>query len=240
MNIIWLYLISLGTVFLVLSTGYFVNYKGSNLLKLHSSSINSIEITGSKLSEMLIAKNKLLKIHITNLNSKHTNYFSLKYNVIKVSPEINSSTSLSALALSSYLANQARLGQKKTILYCLKLIISFITKLCSIVFIPVVLVCAIIYASHQSSIINMIILISLIAYSSSLIFQLIILCFELISTKKLNNDIASLKLFTNEELKQISTLTRAICTNRFFDYTKSSLFFFSLASPNLISMNSSK
>ncbi len=237
MNILWLYIICIGMLFLVLATGYIVSGNCSKILNSNTNISNSNDITGKELTETLINKNSLLNINITNLNAKKTNYYSLKYNVIKVAPEINNSTSLTALAISSNLANDARLGQKRTLIYCLKLIVSFISKLCSIIFVPTVLICAIINASTTSNIPSIIIWITLILYASSLASKLTILCFEFISINKLTKDLESLRLFNKDEITTLKSLLHSLSRLDFWNYTIKSIAFFNLASPNLISGN---
>lgn len=230
MNISILYLICIIAVILVLTAGYFVAHHKSSMFNSFKSKPSNSNCTSSELIECLIAKNKLINVNITSLNAKKTNYYSIKYNVIKLSPEVKDDTSITSLAIGSYLANQAKLGQKLTIIYFLKLFLSFICKIFSILFIPSVLICAIINASVSSTIPKTIIFILLICYTISFIIELILYALDLNSTNSIKEDISALGLLNETEITDIHKLNKVICQINFFDYTRTCLTFLKLLS----------
>ena len=232
MNILVLYLLSLCSVILTLTIGYFVGYKAS--VRFYNNNDHSRHLTASMLAEKLINKNNLLNVNITKLNSSKTNYYSTKYNEIKLSPEVKDSTNLSALAISANCANQARLNQKLSIPHFLKLSFSFISKIIPIIFIPLVLVCAIINVSSTSSIPTLLILIGLIGNTCSVLIQTIIFFFELKSTKHLSKDINSLEELNSQEKERITKLLSELCIINFYDFTRLNLKFLNLLSPDRV------
>lgn len=230
MNISLLYLISIMTVILVLSAGYFIAGQKSSIFNSFKSKQPKNVCTSTEIAECLIAKNQLININITSLNAKKTNYYSIKYNVIKLAPDVKEDTSLSSLATASYLSNQAKFGQRHTILYFIKLFFSFICKISSIIFFPSVLLCAIINASVKSSIPKTIILVLLTCYIISFIIQLIFLALEIDSTQVIKKDITNLQIFNESEIQDIHHLTKLLCLINFFNYTRLSLAFLQLLS----------
>lgn len=233
MNILLLYLLSICMVIIMLVSGYLVGFRSSIIFD-EAEDFSSNNITSTDMAENLISKNNLLNVNITRLNSKKTNYYSASYNVIKLSPTVKDSTQLSALAISGFCANQARLSQKYSFLYLMKTVFSFISKLFPIIFIPLVLICAILSSSVNLGILTLLILIALIGTLISFIIQIIIFIFELKSTKRLIKDIASLNKLTEEELNTISTLLKGICKINFYKFTRLILKFLILISPDFI------
>ncbi len=233
MNILVLYLLSLVIVFLVLTVGFFVGVKSLTFFQ-DNEDLSTKNITASELANKLIERNKLININITCLKSKKTNYYSSNYNVIKLSPDVKDSTSLSSLAISSHCTNQARLNQRFGFIYLIKNFFSFISKIFPTIFIPLVLISAIIDNATTSNLPALLILIALIGTVISLLIQIIILIFELNSTKKIIKDISHLNLFTNEEIKKLSHMILGLCKINFFKFSRVILTVFSLLNPDHI------
>lgn len=230
MSIEVLYILCITMSLLVLITGYFVGFSKSTTLDEFKQKQNENNLRGAELSEILNYKNKLINVNIAGIKSKNTNYFSLKYNVIKMSPELKTDSSLTSLAIAARLANNAKQGQKHTIIYFIKLTARFLAKLFSSIFIPSLLLCAILNSSIQSSLPKTILFITFALYIISFIIYLLLLIFDLISNKSINNDITSLNVFNYEELKSIKKLTNCLCFVDFFDNTRNTLAFLKLAS----------
>lgn len=233
MNISILYIISICSLILVLFLGCFIGFSDTQDINNHSQ-YTQTKITAIELAERLIKKNNLLNINIVSLKSKITNYYSFHYNVIKLSPNVIYSSLLQSLAISAHCVKDAKQGQKRTGLYMLKKSLIYISKVFTLIFVPIVLIFAIINASSSSKIPAIIILATCIGYLLALIIQLILLATELKSIKSIINDVKTLDLLNSDELSIFDSFCKSICKINFYNHTKLSLNFFSLASPNTL------
>lgn len=233
MNISILYVVSICSVILVLCIGYFTGYKHSTFFMTNLEETQN-KTTAIELAEKLIKKNNLLNINIIRLKSKRTNYYSFKYNVIKLSPSVINSNLLQSLAVSANCIKDAKLSQRKTGLYMLKIAINFVSKLFTIIFIPIVLICAILDSSTSSNLPALLILIALIGYLLAILIQLILFALDLKLTNSTIKDVKSLNLLNDEEFEFFSSLCLSVCKIQFYNHTKLSLNFFSLASPDIL------
>lgn len=229
-----LYILSFIAVVLVLGTGFFVSKNAKNTIEKGSAELNENTITGKELANKLILQNGLKNITAVNLKARHTNYYSFKYNVLKFDPEIANSTSISALAVCAYHTNQAKNYQNHTILCLIKSIFDFIFKVISFIFIPLVLICAILNSSSSTHFPMFLLTLTLVLYCIAFIVELI---FFLCNFKNINNclnDLKSTKLFSDAELKMLHENLKTVNKIDFFNYTRCTLNFLWFISPDFL------
>lgn len=229
-----LYIISILAVILVLFTGYILRVNANRPFFINEGIGSKIKLTSHELVEKLIKKNKLTNLAVTKLDASKTNYYSVKYNAIKLAPTTYHSYELSSLAISASCANEAKTSQKQTFLVLAKNFFDIICKVVATLFIPTALICAIIHTSNANIVYYYILLYSLIAYISSFIIEILILIFDLITVKKCNKDLKELEVFDDEEYKIVTSQIKAIYMLKFFEYTRFTFKFFTLASPDTI------
>lgn len=193
------------------------------------------KITGSKLILYLSEQVDLKNLQVVKLKAKKTNYFSFKYNVIKLSPITFNSYELSQLSIASHCFMQAKTCQKHTILYIFKLFFVFISKCISALFLPSFLICAIIN-TQLSQTINFYLL---VAFVICFIIQSLDYLINLNSQKYLLKDLNSANLFTEKEIEIIKKQIVSINKIVFYDYSRYTIFFLQFTSPDiLIQLNS--
>lgn len=231
---ILLYILSFTMIILVLSVGYFINQSSKKNLDKFSSATSEQNITGKELANKLITQNNLKNVKVVNLKSNHTNYYSLQYNVLKFDPEIANSTTLLSLATSAYHTNKAKFHQKHTLFSIIRTIFNYIFKAISAIFLPLVLICAILNISSSTHAPMFAILFSLIFYCLAFIVELIFLVIELKNTKKYIKDLKDTKLFNENELEILKTNLKIVTKYYFFSYTRWTLAIFWLISPDFI------
>lgn len=232
MNINYLYIFSIIALIIFPTIGYFCYWVYSKKINLDNFSTKNA-LNGREFTEKLIELDNLKNVKISKLNNKKTNYYSSKYNVIKLSPENYTSNQLSALAVCANCENQARLAQQKTLFFLTKTAISIISNIISVIFLPSLLILAIINTSNPSNINSIILFVFLICFTLSFIFQAIILVFELISTKKCKENLKKINLFEKDELEFLSKQLTALTVYSFYKFTRMEFSFFNLLVPNL-------
>lgn len=232
MNINYIYIFSIIALIIFPIIGYFCYFFNSKTEENNQTRKSNHDISGLELTQKLIALDKLKNVKITKLNNKKTNYYSSKYNVIKLNPFCYFSSELSSLAVCANCENQARLAQQKTLFFLTKTAISIIANIISAIFLPSLLILAIINTSNPSNINAMILLVFLICFTLSFIFQAIILVFELISTKKCKENLNKLNLFQKDELEFLSKQLTALSVYNFYKFTRMEFSFFNLLVPN--------
>lgn len=229
-----LYILSFVAVILVLCTGFFISQNAKIVIEKGSEEQNKSNTTGKELANKLISQNNLKNITTVNLKARHTNYYSLKYNVLKFDPEIANSTSFSALAVCAYHTNQAKIHQKHTIGGLIKNIFDFVFKAISFIFIPLVLICAIINNSSPTHFPMFLIILTLILYCVAFAIELIFFLCNFKNVKNCLNDLKSTNLFSDEELKILQENLKALNKIEFFNYTRWTLNFLWFISPDFL------
>lgn len=231
MNINYLYIFSIIALIIFPTIGYFCYWAYSKKINLDDLSTKNA-LNGREFTEKLIELDNLKNVKISKLNNKKTNYYSSKYNVIKLSPENYTSNQLSAIAVCTNCENQARLAQQKTLFFLTKTAISIISNIISAIFLPSLLILAIINTSSPSNINAIILFVFLICFTLSFIFQAIILVFELISTKKCKENLEKINLFQKDELEFLNKRLTALTVYSFYKFTRMEFSFFNLLVPN--------
>lgn len=232
MNWIVLYIISFFAVVIVLTIGYFMNKQAVSCFKTYQDKENKKGIVSKELALQLFEQNKLKSTALTTLRAKKSNYFSAKYNVIKLSPNTIYSPYLFDLAICTKCANQAKTQQYNYISSALKYIVSLISKFISIMFVPIILISSILNISFDIENITFIIsLVSLIIYVVMFVIEYILYITNQLSSQKISLDLKKTGFFEKEELTDILNLITALNKFDFFSFSRLSLSIFALASP---------
>lgn len=229
-----LYILSFIAVIFVLCTGFFVSKNAKVVIEKDSEKQNESNLTGKELANKLILQNGLKNITAVNLKARHTNYYSLKYNVLKFDPEIANSTSYSALAVCAYHTNQAKNHQNHTIISLIKTIFDLIFKVISFVFIPLVLICAIVNNSSPTHSPMFLVILTLILYCVAFAIEFIFFLCNFKNVKNCLNDLKNIKLFSDAELETLSANLKALNKIEFFNYTRWTLNFLWFISPDFL------
>ena len=241
MNWIILYTLDFLIIIAVLCIGFFINNNAVSFFDKHKDLENSKQITASEFSNLLFAYNKLKNINLITLRSKKTNYYSAKYNVIKVAPEVANSIFLFDLAICARCTHQATRQQYNYISSALKLIFDTLAKIVSILLIPITLICAILNISFGLEKISFIISLSfLICYVFVFVIQLVLFFVSQSTTKQIVSNIEKMQILNDSDLKIIDDSLKAINKFNFFNFTRLSLKIFELASPATIFGKSEK
>ena len=232
MNWILLYCLCIASLVTVLSCGYYFNVLAKKQITPYLEKENSKGLLVKEFAYLMFNHYKLRNIDITTLHAKKTNFYSIKYNVIKLSPEVTHSKTLTDIALCTKCITQAKNQQYHYLISTLNLIFSVISKFITILLIPIILICAILNISFELSSFSYILtLITLICYVSIFIIQLIIHFIKQNSIKKTYNSLKKLETFNENEITSIINILVALNNQDFFLYTRYTLKFISLASP---------
>lgn len=235
MDLIILYIIAILLVFAVLAIGYLLNGQARICFNTHKNETNSKGLTSNEFAEHLFKHNKLRNISLITLRAKKTNYYSAKYNVIKVTPEVANSIYLFDLAICAKCTNKAIKQQYNYISSTIKMIANLFTKIISFIFIPVVLIAAILNISFGLENASFLItLITIILYLLAFVIQLILHCIEQSSVKKNISNIKNAKILEDAELKTLEYYLIALNKFEFFDWTRISIKIFTFLSPATI------
>ena len=118
MKPIWyiLVIIVLVLVSIIIIVGRVCFSKKNKILESYSKLMTSSGANANQLATILIA-NANLPIQIANVNSKHTNYYSSKYKVLKLSTNMMESVSIVSLAQVTQEIGYAILDHKKSFMY---------------------------------------------------------------------------------------------------------------------------
>ena len=111
MNWIILYLLCFFAVIGVLTIGYFLNNQAITCVKKHQYKQNKKGLGAKELADTTFKTYKLTSTALTTLRAKKTNYFSSRFNAIKLSPETIYSPYLYDLAIFFKCSNQAKKQQ---------------------------------------------------------------------------------------------------------------------------------
>ena len=144
MNWILLYILCFCAVIAVLIVGYFLNNQAIACVKKYQFKQNKKGLGAKELADTTFKAYKLTNTALTTLRAKKTNYFSSRYNAIKLSPETIYSPYLFDLAIFLKCSNQAKKQQYNYISSMLYNIVTLISKVVSALFVPVVFIFAII------------------------------------------------------------------------------------------------
>lgn len=232
MNWIILYILSFLAVIMVLTVGYYLHKKAILCFNQYQNIENKKGIISKELAYQLFKVNNLRSTALTTLKAKKSNYFSAKYNVIKLSPLTIRSPYLFDLAICAKCANQAKTQQYNYISSALRYIVSLITRFISMLFIPIILITSILNMSFGlNKIAFTIALISLICYVLAFIIEFVLYIANQISSQKISLDLEKTGFFEKEEISNLASLIGALNKFDFYSFTRLSLSIFALASP---------
>ena len=235
MDFIILYFIAALLIIAVLAIGFLLNNQARACFSAHKNETHSKGLLAKDFAEKLFAHNKLRNITLINLRAKKTNYYSAKYNVIKVLPEVASSSYLFDLAICAKCTNQATKQQYNYISSTLTFITTIFTKIVSMLFIPTILISAILNIGFELEKASYIItLTSIICYLIAFILQFVLFFIEQASVKKVVSNIKKAELLEENELKTLEYLLGVLNKFEFFDWTRLSLKIFTLLNPATI------
>ncbi len=235
MNWIILYIIAFLLIIAVLGFGVLLNSQARVCYEAHKSETNSKGMTSKEFANKLFEHNKLRNIALTSLKAKKTNYYSAKYNVIKLAPEVASSSFLFDLAICAKCTNKATKQQYNYISSALKFIFDSLLKFIYTAFIPVVLISAILNISFNLEKVSFLItLISIICLTLAFITHLIMHFFEQSSVKKITQNLKNTKLLEENELKTLEIFLLALNKFEFFTQTRLTIRLFTFMSPGTI------
>lgn len=235
MNFIILYFITALLIITVLAIGVLLNNQARACFSAHKNETHSKGLLAKDFTEQLFKHNKLRNISIINLRARKTNYYSAKYNVIKVLPEVANSHYLFDLAICAKCTNRATKQQYNYISSTLTLITTIFAKIVSMLFIPTILISAILNIGFELEKVSYIIsLVSIICYLSVFIIQFVLYFIEQSSVKKIVSNIQKTNLLDKNELKTLEYLLIALNKFEFFDWTRLSLKIFTLLNPATI------
>lgn len=229
-----LYILSFVAIVFVLTAGFLVNQNSKKTFEENQDHLAKSGIAGKELANKLILQNNLKNINVVNLKSKHTNYYSAKYNVLKFDPEISKSSSLLSLAMCAYHTNHAKSYQKHTFLNIIKTFLDYIFKAIFAIFIPLVLICAIVNKSSSTHAAMFTILFALIFYCFAFLIEFLFFLIDLKSTKSCIKDLKLTECFDEEELKILNLYLKSLSKNYFFLCTRWTLKIFWFISPDFI------
>ena len=235
MNWILLYILCFCAVIAVLIVGYFLNNQAIACVKKYQYKQNKKGFGAKELADTTFKAYKLTNTALTTLRAKKTNYFSSRYNAIKLSPETIYSPYLFDLAIFLKCSNQAKKQQYNYISSMLYNIVTIISKAVSALFVPVVFIFAIINISFGlEHLANIATIVALICFVITFLIQLSLYFIIQSKTKQIKDDIKSLQTFEDDEISILYDLIIALNKYDFFDYTRLSLGIFTLLNPATI------
>lgn len=238
MSIVVLYILCICAIFANFIVGTSLKNYALKLFKQTEGMYSNKKITGNELILTLNKHTQLKNLKLTKLKARKTNYYSFKYNVIKLSPVTFASYELSQLSISANCFMQAKLAQHHTIFYMFKLFFIFVSKIISAIFLPLFLICAIINKNASTHTAYFLILFSLIAFVLCMLIQLVDFLINIISSKKILGIIKSTNKFSVTELEIMQKQLTAVCKILYYDYSRYTILLFHLISPDaLIQIN---
>lgn len=234
MNIVLIYVLCLVSILLIPEVGIIFRIYSKKRFTADEGIGLKKEINGHDLLMVLSKQNQLRNLKITKLNAKSTNYYSSKYNVIKLSPITYHSYELSQISIASHCYRRAKFAQHHTFFYLAYTCLHTLAKLISLIFLPSLICCAILNAMTNKTFPALILTIVLIAYVASFVIELILYLIKLGRTKSIVKDLGRSTLFETSELEIVSKQLKCICNLEFFDFTNQTFFIFKIFNPDLL------
>ena len=235
MKIITIYIISFVCLFLELLTGFIVGKTSFYNNNKDDENEEKNRLNGKELTNQLISFYKLKNVKIARLNTNKTNYYSSKYNAIKLSPSSLDETDLSNQATCVYVTNQAKFVQDHTLLHILSTALSFLSKIFLVSFIPITLIFSIINISKQNlNFPAIVILVSLTCFVFAFIFASIKFLIKILFTKNCLKKVKTTNLFDDKDFEILKKELLNLDKEDYINFLYTSLAFFKLFSPDFI------
>lgn len=228
MSIILTYLFCFISIIIVAETGIIFRNNSLSQFSKDEGIGSTKKIIGCELAKTLSNQSDLKNIKISKLNAKKTNYYSVKYNVIKLSPITHNSYELSQLSIATHCFRQAKFAQKNTLFNMLYIVVNFISKLISGLYLPAILILSITMPSKSESLKTKLLLALLATYIVVYLIELAIYFIKKARTQQIVKDLEKTNLFDNDELYVMSNQLKCICKLEFFDYSFYTFFLFKI------------
>ena len=171
-------------------------------------------------------------VKVVKFDGKKTNFYSSKYNVIKLSTEKSTSKLLNDLCLSAFLSTEAHLANFGKIFFKTKWLTKPIISAIYYMFLPLIFICAILNIS--SSLTNVSFYVSILALSLfilAFVFNLIFLAIEKKATKKTLEFFKKTNALNEDELKMAAESLNSIVYQNFVENTSNIFGIFKLMVP---------
>lgn len=235
MNIILIYISCLVALFVALLVGFILSRHIDFAMEESKNQILSSNLSGEELTKILIDLYNLKNVKIIKLNAKKTNYYSSKYNVIKLSERSLDGNDLNSLTTCASVANKARFVQHHTFSFLLDTALTFLSKLFFVSFIPLILVFSILNANTpkiKAWKIAMFVL--LICFSFAFLFSIIKYFIKKAHINSCINKIKEAKIFIPKESEELKLELQNLNNLELFNSLQQSLAFFKLFSPDFV------
>lgn len=235
MNIIIIYIFCFVSLFAQLLAGFIAGKTISDSKIKDEDDNQKNRLTGKELTDKLSNFYKLKNVKIARLNSKKTNYYSSKYNAIKLSPSSLDETDLSNQTTCVYVTNQACFAQNHTLLYILDTALSLLSKIFLVSFIPITLIFSIINVSKQNlTYPTTVIFIALICFVFAFVYASIRFLIKTLFTKNCLKKIKTTNLFDEKDFENLKIKLFNLEKKDYMNFLYTSLAFFKLFSPDFI------
>ena len=204
----WTYLVILIPC-LILSMSASANVNST--FKRYSNQYSSRRITGAHAAQRVLSANSVTGVRIERVSGNLTDHYDPKTNVIRLSDSVYDSTSTAAIGVACHEAGHAVQYARSYFPIRVRAAIIPITNIGSKLAMPLILLGVILsaFGSYSQTLID----IGILAFSLSLVFQLVTLPVEFNASRRAMTAIRDGDILTNEELKGArKTLTAAALT----------------------------
>ena len=183
----------------------------NSTFKRYSNQYSSRRITGAHAAQRVLSANGVTGVRIERVSGNLTDHYDPKTNVIRLSDSVYDSTSTAAIGVACHEAGHAVQYARSYFPIRLRSAIIPITNIGSKLAMPLILLGVILsaFGSYSQTLID----IGILAFSLSLVFQLVTLPVEFNASRRAMTAIRDGDILTNEELKGArKTLTAAALT----------------------------
>lgn len=204
----WTYLVILIPC-LILSMWASANVNST--FKRYAKQLSSRRITGAQAAQRVLSANGVTGVRIERVSGNLTDHFDPKTNVIRLSDSVHDDTSTAAIGVACHEAGHAVQYAHSYFPIRLRAAIIPITNIGSKLAMPLILLGVILsaFGNHSQALID----IGILAFSLSLVFQLVTLPVEFNASRRAMTAIREGDILTTEELKGArKTLTAAALT----------------------------
>lgn len=183
----------------------------NSTFKRYSNQYSSRRITGAHAAQRVLSANSVTGVRIERVSGNLTDHYDPKTNVIRLSDSVYDSTSTAAIGVACHEAGHAVQYARSYFPIRVRAAIIPITNIGSKLAMPLILLGVILsaFGSYSQTLID----IGILAFSLSLVFQLVTLPVEFNASRRAMTAIRDGDILTNEELKGArKTLTAAALT----------------------------
>ena len=170
----------------------------NSTFKKYSKRLSQSSITGAEAAKCVLRANGISNVRIEQISGELTDHYDPKANVIRLSQNVHSSTSVAAIGVAAHEAGHAVQYAHSYVPIHLRAAIIPITNLGSRLSMPLILLGLLFNAASEMS--YFFVYAGIICFSFSLIFQLITLPVEFNASRRALAAIRNIGLLTSEEL----------------------------------------